>query len=47
MTVWSNYRPAGRMWPATAFSVACGSIQEKFSNVKFVEKCEVTFVSLN
>ena len=26
--VWSNYRPAGRMWPATVFSVARGSIQE-------------------
>jgi len=37
-TVWSNYRPAGRMWPATAFSVARGSIQDKSSNLKFVEK---------
>jgi len=24
-SVWSNYRPAGRMWPATAFSLACRS----------------------
>ena len=36
--VWSNYSPAGRVWPATAFSVAHGSIQEKPSNTKFVEK---------
>ena len=26
------------MWPTTAFSVARGSIQEKSSNLKFVEK---------
>jgi len=26
------------MLPATAFSVACGTIQEKSSNMKFVEK---------
>jgi len=25
------------MWAATVSSVACGSIQEKFSNLKFVE----------
>ena len=36
--VWSNYRPPGRMWPATAFSVTRGSIQEKSLNQKFVEK---------
>jgi len=36
--VWSNYRTAGCMWPATAFSVARGSIQKKSSNFKFVEK---------
>jgi len=36
--VWSNYRPAGRMWPATAFSVTRGSIQKKSSNLKYVEK---------
>ena len=36
--VWSNYRPADRMWPATPFPVARGSIQEKPSNLKFVEK---------
>jgi len=34
----SNYRPASRMWSAAAFSVAPGSIQEKSSNLKFVEK---------
>ena len=45
--MWSNYRPVGRMWPATAFSGARGSIQEKSSHLKFVEKCEVTSVSLN
>jgi len=28
----------GRMWLTTAFSVAIGSIQEKSSNVIFVEK---------
>ena len=33
-----SYRSAGRMLPATGFSVARGSIQEKFSNMKFVEK---------
>ena len=38
ISVWSNYRPAGRMCPATAFSVARGSVQEKSSNLKFVEK---------
>jgi len=37
-TTWSNYRPVGHMWPATAFSVVLGSIQEKSSNLKFVEK---------
>ena len=37
-TIWPNYRPADRMWPTTAFSVARGSIQEKSSNLKFVEK---------
>jgi len=37
-TVWANYRPAGHVWPTTAFSVARGSIQEKSSNLKFVEK---------
>ena len=37
-SVWSNYRPAGHMWPATAFSVARGIIQEKSSYLKFVEK---------
>jgi len=32
------------MWPATVFSVACGSIQEKSSNMKFIENyVEVTF----
>jgi len=36
--VWSSYRPAGRMWPATTFSVARGSIQKKSSILKFVEK---------
>jgi len=36
--VWFNYRLAGRMWPPTAFSVARGSIQEKSSNQKYVEK---------
>jgi len=36
--VWSNYRPVGRMWPSTAFSVARGIIQEKYSYLKFVEK---------
>ena len=36
-TVWSNYRPAGRMWTATTFSVAGGSIQKKSSNLKLVE----------
>ena len=38
-TVWSYYRPAGRMRPATAFSVARGSIQEKCWNLKVIEKC--------
>jgi len=37
--MWSNYRPVGRMWPATVFSVAFGSIQEKSANLIFVEKC--------
>ena len=37
-TMWSSYRPAGRIWPATVFSVALGSIQEKSSNLIFVEK---------
>ena len=36
--VWSNYRPVGHMWPATAFSVACRSIQEKSSKLQLVEK---------
>jgi len=36
--IWSNYRPMCRMWPATAFSVARGSIQEISANLKFVEK---------
>jgi len=36
--VWSNYRITGRMWPATAVSVARGIIQEKPSNLKYVEK---------
>jgi len=40
ISVWSNYRLMGRMWPATAFSVARGRIQEKSSNLKFVEKRE-------
>jgi len=26
------------MWPAAAFSVTRGNIQEKYSNLKFVEK---------
>jgi len=29
---------AGRMWPTTVFSVTRGSIQEKSSNVKYVDK---------
>jgi len=37
--VWSNYRPEGRMWPATTFPVARRSFQEKPSNLRFVEKC--------
>jgi len=37
-TMWPHYRPTGRMAPATAFSVACGSIQKKYSNLKFVVK---------
>jgi len=36
-SVWSNYRPAVCMWPATAFSVARGSIQQKSSNLKFLK----------
>jgi len=36
--VWSNYRPAGHMWSAAAFSVARGSIKETSSNLNFVEK---------
>jgi len=35
--VWSSYRAAGRMWPATGFSVVRGNIQEISSNLKFVE----------
>ena len=46
--VWSNYRPAGRVWPATAFSLARRSIQEKSSNLRFLEKaCVFAFVSLS
>jgi len=41
ITVWSNYRPADRMWPAAEFSVSRGCLQEKSSNLKF------TFISLN
>jgi len=37
--VWSNSRPAGHMWPATSFSVTRRSIQEKSSNLEYVEKC--------
>ena len=37
-TMSSNYRPVVCMWPATVFSKALGSIQEKFSNLIFVEK---------
>jgi len=37
-SVWSNYRPAGRIWPATAFAVARGIIQEKSWNLQFVEE---------
>ena len=36
-SVWSNYRAADRMWTATAFSVARGSVQEKSSKLKFDE----------
>jgi len=36
--MWSNYRLTGHMWLATVFSVALGSIQEKSSNLIFVEK---------
>ena len=43
--VWSNYRPVGCMWPATAFSVACGSIQEKSLILKFVEKRVMLYLS--
>jgi len=39
MSVWSNYRPAGRMWPTAAFSVARKSISKKASRLNFVEKC--------
>ena len=38
--VWSNYMPTSCLWPA-------GRIQKKSSNLKFVEKCEVIFFSLN
>jgi len=36
--MWSNYRLVGCMWLATVFSVALGSIQEKSSNLMFVQK---------
>jgi len=38
-SVWSNYKSAGRMWPATAYSVAGRSIQEKSAHMKVVKKC--------
>ena len=38
-SAWSNYRPICCMWRATVLSGACESIQEKSSNLKFVEKC--------
>jgi len=45
--VWSNHRPAGRRWPATAFSVVRGSIQEKIFKSEISWKaCEVTLVPL-
>jgi len=40
MSLWSNYRPEGRMWPATELSGARKGIQEKCSNLKFFEKRE-------
>jgi len=40
-------RAACGPWPATAFSVARGRIQEKSSNLKCWKAHEVTFVSLN
>jgi len=36
-TVWCDYRQTGRMWPATALSLARGSIQKKTAYLKFVE----------
>jgi len=45
-TVLSNHRSACRMWPDTAFSVGRGSIQEKSSNLKLVEKRERLHLSL-
>jgi len=33
-----DQRGQARMWPATAFSMAHGSIQEKSSNLKFLGK---------
>jgi len=31
-SLWSNYRPAGRMWPATAFSVTRGTFRKVFKS---------------
>jgi len=32
---WVISSPRGQMWPVTLFSVACGSIQKRSSNLKF------------
>jgi len=37
--VWSNYRPAGCMWPLQRFQWPEEEFRKKTSNFKFVEEC--------